>query len=115
NKALGDKKGIVRFADATLPLDEALVRVAVDISGRSFLAFEVDFPRSDDGSNINPYLFEEFFRAFANSAKLTLHIDKIRGDNSHHIIEAIFKAFARALKTASTIVGSDLPSTKGMI
>lgn len=114
-EALGDKKGITRFADAMVPLDESLSRVVIDISGRSFLNFNVDFKRTDDGSNVNPYLFEEFFRGLVNSAGITLHIDLLRGDNSHHIIESIFKSFAKAFKKAIKISGDDLPSTKGVI
>jgi imidazoleglycerol-phosphate dehydratase len=114
-QAVGDKKGINRFADATVPLDEALARVVIDISGRPFLHFGVDFSRSDDGSNVNPFLFEEFFRGLVNSAGMTLHIDLIRGNNSHHCIEAVFKAFARALKSAVAITGTDIPSTKGSL
>ncbi len=116
-KALGNKGGIERFADATVPLDEALSRVAVDISGRSFLHFGLDFPRPEDGSGVNPWLFEEFFRGFVNNAKITLHIDRIRGDNSHHILECTFKAFAHAMKKAVSITGSteNIPSTKGVL
>lgn len=116
-KALASKGGIERFADATVPLDEALSRVAVDISGRPFLHFGLDFPRPEDGSGVNPWLFEEFFRGFVNNAKITLHIDKIRGDNSHHILECSFKAFARAMKKAVSITGSteNIPSTKGVL
>ncbi len=114
-KALGDKKGISRFGDATVPLDESLARVVIDISGRTYLHFDVNFTRSDDGSNVNPYLFEEFFRAFVNTANITLHVDSIRGNNSHHIIESIFKAFAKAVKDAIKIVNKDLPTTKGVI
>jgi imidazoleglycerol-phosphate dehydratase len=114
-KALGDKRGIVRFSDATIPLDEALSRVTIDISGRAYLNFNVIFERSDDGSNVNPYLFEEFFRALANSAQITLHIDSLRGNNSHHIIESVFKAFAKALKKAVAMESDEIPSTKGMI
>lgn len=113
--ALGNKKGITRFADATTPLDEALSRVVIDISGRAFLHFNVIFNRTDDGSNINPYLFEEFFRGLVNAAELNLHIDTIRGNNSHHIIESIFKSFARAFNQAIQISRIDLPSTKGII
>ena len=113
--ALGDKKGIKRFADATIPLDESLSRTVIDISGRPFLSFNVNFTRTDDGSNVNPYLFEEFFRAFVNSAEMTIHIDSIRGNNSHHIVESIFKSFAKAVKEAITIAGDELPSTKGVI
>lgn len=116
-KALGNKGGIERFADATVPLDEALSRVAVDISGRPFLHFGLDFPRPEDGSGVNPWLFEEFFRGFVNNAKITLHIDRIRGDNSHHILECTFKAFARSMKKAVSITGSteNIPSTKGVL
>lgn len=116
-KALGNKGGIERFADATVPLDEALSRVAVDISGRPFLHFGLDFPRPEDGSGVNPWLFEEFFRGFVNNAKITLHIDRIRGDNSHHILECTFKAFARSMKKAVNITGSteNIPSTKGVL
>ncbi len=116
-KALGNKGGIERFADATVPLDEALSRVAVDISGRPFLHFRLDFPRPEDGSGVNPWLFEEFFRGFVNNAKITLHIDRIRGDNSHHILECTFKAFARSMKKAVSITGSteNIPSTKGVL
>lgn len=116
-KALGNKGGIERFADATVPLDDALSRVAVDISGRPFLHFGLDFPRPEDGSGVNPWLFEEFFRGFVNNAKITLHIDRIRGDNSHHILECTFKAFARSMKKAVNITGSteNIPSTKGVL
>jgi len=114
-KALGDKAGINRFADATVPLDEALSRAVLDISGRAFLSYNVDFKQADDGSRVNPYIFEEFFRAFVTSAELTLHIDNIRGNNSHHIIESIFKAFARAFRIAIELTGKDIPSTKGAL
>ncbi len=114
-EALGDKTGIERFASARVPLDEAMTEVVVDISGRPFLHFDLIFKRPDDGSGVNPYLFEEFYRAFVNSARLTMHVDYIRGDNSHHIIESSFKAFAKAIKKAATISGKSLPSTKGVL
>ncbi|MCG8569486.1 MAG: imidazoleglycerol-phosphate dehydratase HisB [Spirochaetes bacterium] len=114
-QALGDKKGIERFADATVPLDEALSRAVVDLSGRPYLHYEVSFSQGDDGSQFAPQLFEEFFRAFTVQGGLNLHIDLIRGKNSHHILEAIFKATARACKQAVTITGKDIPSTKGVI
>lgn len=114
-KALGDKAGIIRFSDAAIPLDESLSRVVIDVSGRAFLSYNVNFERTDDGSNVNPYLFEEFFRAFVNSAEITLHIDLIRGKNSHHIIESIFKSFAKSVKKAIIIEGSEIPSTKGVL
>lgn len=114
-KSLGDKKGIERFGEATVPLDEALTRVVIDISGRPFIHFGLIFTRPDDGNGLNPYLFEEFFRGFVNSSRITLHIDTIRGDNSHHILESGFKAFAKAMKKAVTITGNDIPSTKGLL
>ena len=116
-KALGDKGGIERFGDVSVPLDEALSRVVVDISGRPFLHFGLEFPRPEDGSGVNPWLFEEFFRGFVNNAKITLHIDRLRGDTSHHILECTFKAFARAMKKAVSITGNttDIPSTKGVL
>jgi imidazoleglycerol-phosphate dehydratase len=114
-KALGEKKGVARFGEATIPLDEALSRTVIDISGRAFLSYNVDFTRTDDGSNVNPYLFEEFFRSFVNSAEVTIHIDNLRGNNSHHIIETIFKSFAKALKKAIVIDGENIPSTKGVL
>jgi imidazoleglycerol-phosphate dehydratase len=115
NKSLTNKKGVARFGEATLPLDEALSRVVLDLSGRTFFYFGVIFNRTDDGNNINPYIFEEFFRSFADSAKINLHIDSIRGNNSHHILESIFKAFAKALSKAIEIKGDEIPSTKGII
>lgn len=115
NIAISDKKGIERFGYYYISMDEALSRVVIDISGRSFLSFNVIFQRSDDGSNINPYIFEEFFRAFANNAFITIHIDQIRGNNSHHILESIFKAFGKTLYYASRIVDNQIPSTKGIL
>jgi imidazoleglycerol-phosphate dehydratase len=114
-KALGDKKGIARYGEATLPLDEALSRVVLDLSGRAFLHYEVTFNRPDDGNGVNPWLFEEFFRAFASGAQATIHIDRIRGENSHHILESIFKALAKAVMKAVRIENDRLPSTKGVL
>lgn len=114
-KSLGNKKGIVRFSHSIIPLDEALSRVVLDIGGRPYLHFGVEFSRGDDGSNVNPYLFEEFFRGLVSTAMFTLHIDLLRGNNSHHIIESIFKSFAKAIKKAITIEGDTIPSTKGLL
>jgi len=114
-KALDNKIGIVRFAEATVPLDEALSRAVIDISGRAFLSFNVEFIQTDDGNNVNPYLFEEFFRAFVNNAQITLHLDLIRGKNSHHIIESLFKAFSKAIKYAIKVESNEIPSTKGVL
>ena len=115
--ALGDKRGIRRFGSAYVPLDEALARVVIDFSGRPYLVFEApidremllihkDFPFA---------LVEEFFKSFANKCACNIHVDLIRGRNGHHAAEAIFKAFAVALREAKAVIGSDVPSTKGVI
>jgi len=98
-QALGDKRGISRYGYATVPMDEALARVVVDLSGRPYLSYSVPVPSERVGSFATE-LVEEFFRAVVNNAGITVHIDLIRGSNSHHILEAVFKAFARALKEA---------------
>lgn len=113
-EALGDKKGIERFACAYVPMDDALARCVIDISGRPYLSFNAD----GLGGNIGEYdsaLTEEFFRAFCVNARINMHIDVIRGRNAHHICEAVFKAFARAFSSASKITGSNIPSTKGSL
>lgn len=112
--ALGDKVGVRRFADALVPLDEALVQVALDLSGRPFLAYDLD-PVSEFIGTFDPQLAEEFWRAFAVAAGITLHIRGLAGKNGHHIIEASFKAVARALRDAVRVEGVGLPSTKGVI
>jgi imidazoleglycerol-phosphate dehydratase len=116
-RALGDKKGVRRYGHAYVPLDEALSRVVVDFSGRPGLEYHVEFSRALIGE-FDVDLVHEFFQGFANHAQVTLHIDNLRGDNAHHQCETIFKAFARALRTA---VESDpraagvIPSTKGTL
>jgi imidazoleglycerol-phosphate dehydratase len=115
DKAIGDKKGINRFADAYTPLDESLTRCVIDISGRPYLHYDVSFTQPDDGNNVNPYLFEEFFRGFVMNAKITMHIDLIHGKNTHHILESVFKSFAVAMREAIAVTGSDIPSTKGVL
>lgn len=116
-KALGDKAGIRRFGFAYVPLDEALARVVVDFAGRPYLVFDVpidremllihkDFPFA---------LVEEFFKSFANKCACNIHVDLIRGRNGHHAAEAIFKAFAVALRSAKEVIGREIPSTKGVI
>lgn len=117
--ALGDKRGIARYADATVPLDEALVRAVVDVSGRPFLHFDVPLP-PDQGriGDFDAALSAEFWRAFAMEARITLHLDGIRGDNAHHVVEATFKAAARALDAATRIDARRadvVPSTKGAL
>lgn len=117
NQAIGDKKGIVRYGYAYVPLDEALSRVVVDFSGRSGLEFRVQFPRSRVG-DFDVDLTHEFFQGFVNHANVTLHIDNLSGDNSHHIAETIFKAFGRALRmaiTADNRMQGVVPSTKGSL
>ena len=117
SKAVGDKKSITRYGHAYVPLDEALSRVVIDLSGRPGLTYEVDFPRARIG-DFDVDLFLEFFQGFVNHAQCTVHIDSIRGRNAHHIIETIFKALGRALRMA---VQYDLrmegttPSTKGVL
>ena len=116
-QALGDKQGIRRYGHAYVPLDEALSRVVVDCSGRPGLTYEVKYPRARVGE-FDVDLLVEFFQAFANHAQLTLHIDNLRGRNSHHIAETIFKAFGRALRMAvesDPRMGGILPTTKGKL
>ena len=116
--ALGDKAGVRRFASVNVPLDEALVEVALDLSGRPYLVYEVDLPAEPPllGSpGFDPQLAEEFWRAFVTSAAITLHIRTRSGKNTHHIIEASFKGVARALRDAVRVEGSDVPSTKGVL
>jgi imidazoleglycerol-phosphate dehydratase len=116
-EALGDKAGIRRFASMSVPLDEALVEVALDLSGRPYLHYAVEPIVSEPLGTppFDPQLAEEFWRAFATSAALTLHLDLKRGRNAHHILEASFKAVARALRDAVRVEGAGVPSTKGTL
>jgi imidazoleglycerol-phosphate dehydratase len=117
DKAVGEKKGIVRYGHAYVPLDEALARVVVDLSGRPGLEYFVDYPRARIGE-FDVDLFREFFQGFVNHAKVTMHVDSLRGRNAHHIAETCFKAFGRALRMAVTHdarVGDVTPSTKGSL
>ncbi|UYH51947.1 imidazoleglycerol-phosphate dehydratase HisB [Candidatus Kirkpatrickella diaphorinae] len=117
SEALGDKKGVTRFGHALVPLDEALSEVVIDLSGRPFLAFNMAFSRDRIGE-LDTDLLEEFYRAFAMSAALTLHVSKRCGKNDHHIAESGFKAFARALRMACAHdprAGEAVPSTKGSL
>ena len=115
-QALGDMKGIVRFGHAVIPMDETLAEVAIDFSGRPFLAFQADIPRGKVGE-FDTELAEEFFRAFAVNSRTTLHVILRYGSNLHHCIEGIFKAFARALDRATQLDSrvTGVPSTKGML
>lgn len=116
-EAWGDKAGVRRFASIQVPLDEALVEVALDLSGRPFLHYEIDPPgvKILGDPPFDPQLAEEFWRAFGTAAAVTLHIVLVRGKNTHHIIEASFKAVARALRDAVRIEGVEVPSTKGTL
>lgn len=116
-QALGDKKGVVRYGHSYVPLDEALSRVVLDLSGRPGLEFAVSFTRDKIGE-FDVDLFYEFFQGFVNHAGVTLHIDSLKGRNAHHIAETIFKAFGRALRMAVTLderALEQLPSTKGAL
>jgi imidazoleglycerol-phosphate dehydratase len=117
NKALGDKKGIRRYGHAYVPLDEALSRVVVDFSGRPLLQYRVAFPRARVG-DFDVDLFHEFFQGFCNHAQVTLHIDSLCGQNSHHVAETIFKAFGRALRMGLEVdprIAGVVPSSKGIL
>ncbi|MBQ7128559.1 MAG: imidazoleglycerol-phosphate dehydratase HisB [Clostridia bacterium] len=116
-KALGDKKGITRYADTILPMDEALILTAVDISSRSYLSFGLDIPTEKIG-DFDSELIEEFFNAFVRKAEIALHIKQLDGSNSHHIVEGTFKSFAVTLKKAVEIQAKfkdQIPSTKGVL
>lgn len=115
-KAIGNKNGITRYGHAYVPLDEALSRVVIDLSGRPGLTYSIDFARPRI-SDFDVDLFHEFFQGFVNHAFVTLHIDCLKGNNAHHQIETVFKAFGRALRAAVSIdpQRSDLPSTKGSL
>jgi imidazoleglycerol-phosphate dehydratase len=116
-RALGDKKGIARYGAAYLPMDETLTRVALDVSGRPFLMWKVEFTRSKIG-DMDTELFREWFQAFAQHAGLTLHVETLYGENSHHIAETCYKALARALRQAIAVDERQqgrVPSTKGQL
>ncbi|HET6578480.1 MAG TPA: imidazoleglycerol-phosphate dehydratase HisB [Gemmatimonadales bacterium] len=116
-RALGDRAGIRRYADALVPLDEALVRAVVDVSGRPYLAYDIEIAKWQMLGDFDVFLTPEFFRALVLNAGLTVHMDLIRGDNPHHIVEAAFKAFARALDGATSLDPrvTGVPSTKGAL
>lgn len=112
--ALGDKAGVRRFANSLVPLDEALVQVALDLSGRPFLAYDVD-PVAEWIGTFDPQLAEEFWKGFVDGARVTLHMRSLSGRNGHHVIEASFKGVARALRDAVRVEGVGVPSTKGVL
>lgn len=113
NQSLGDRKGIRRYGFASIPMDEALAQVSLDLGGRAYLVYNVPF----EGMirDIDVGLFGEFFRALVNNGKITLHINLLYGKDLHHIVEGVFKAFARALREAIDIEGDSIPSTKGTL
>jgi imidazoleglycerol-phosphate dehydratase len=113
-EALGDKAGVRRFASYLLPLDEALIQIALDLSGRPYLVYEVETSPERIGT-FDPQLAEEFFRAFVTSAGITLHLKSLSGRNGHHVLEACFKGVARALRDAVRVEGGDIPSTKEVL
>ena len=113
-EALGDKAGVRRFASYLLPLDEALIQVALDLSGRPFLVYEVETSPERIGT-FDPQLAEEFFRAFVTSAGITLHLKSLSGRTGHHVLEASFKGVARALRDAVRVEGGGIPSTKEVL
>ena len=117
-KAIGDKKGLRRYGHAYVPLDEALTRVVVDFSGRPGLQMHVPCTRANVGRGFEVDLFQEFFQGIVNHALVSLHIDNLRGTNTHHQIETVFKAFGRALRMAVEVderMGGQMPSTKGVL
>ena len=116
-RAVGDKKGLVRYGHAYVPLDEALSRVVVDFSGRPGMVYEVEYRRDRIG-DFDVDLLREFFQGFVNHAQVTLHVDNLRGINAHHVAETVFKAFGRALRMAVALdprVAEQVPSTKGAL
>ena len=117
SKALGDRRGIVRYGAATIPMDETLSRVAIDVSGRPFLVWRVAFTRPKLG-DMDTELFQEWFKGFVQAAGVTLHVETLYGENNHHVVESCFKGLARALKAATAIDPrrpDAVPSTKGVL
>ena len=117
HEALGDRRGIVRFATATIPMDETLSRVSIDISDRPYLIWKVKFSKPKLGE-MDTELFKEWFQAFAQNARVTLHVENLYGENNHHIVESCFKALARALRAAADTdprAADSVPSTKGTL
>ncbi len=113
-EAWGDRAGVERFGDATVPIDEALTRVAIDLSGRPYLVWDVDTPVEVVGT-FETTLVKHFFEAVVANARITLHVQNLSGDNSHHIFESVFKAVAVALRRAVAVTGGGVPSTKGVL
>lgn len=113
-KAIGDRRGIRRYSTVHIPMDEALAYTSIDISNRPYLVFNVNFSDEKIG-NMSTQMFKEFFRAFVNESRTTLHINLLYGENDHHKIEAVFKSFARALKEGSEVISDNISSSKGVL
>ncbi|MDD5458313.1 MAG: imidazoleglycerol-phosphate dehydratase HisB [Phycisphaerae bacterium] len=113
-KAIGDKRGISRYGHSSVPMEDALANIAIDLSGRAFCVYNVDY-RTDKIGDFDVECIEEMLRAFSNTAKCNLHINVPYGTNSHHIAEAVYKALGQAIAQAVKIVGTDIPSTKGIL
>ncbi len=114
-EAWGDRAGVERFGDATVPIDEALTRVAIDLAGRPYLVWQVDPPVKVIGENFETHLVKHFFESVVANSRMTLHIDNLAGENTHHIFESVFKSFAVALRRAVAVTGAGVPSTKGVL
>jgi imidazoleglycerol-phosphate dehydratase len=114
-EAWGDRHGVERFGDATVPIDESLTRTAIDLSGRPYLVWQCDVPIEVIGQTFETSLVRHFFEAFVANAGVTLHIENLAGDNTHHIFESVFKSFAVALRRAIAVTGDTMPSTKGVL
>jgi imidazoleglycerol-phosphate dehydratase len=114
NDAIGDKKGINRYGNSAVPMEDAMANVAVDLSGRAFCAYNANYMTEKIG-DFDIECIEEFLRSFSNAGKFNLHINVPYGTNSHHIAEAVFKGLGQSMATAIAIVGTDVPSTKGML
>ena len=113
-EAIGDRRGIRRYSTVYIPMDESLAYTSIDISNRPYLVFKVNFSDEKIG-NMSTQMFKEFFRAFVNESRITLHINLLYGENDHHKIEAVFKSFARALKEGSEIISKEVSSSKGVL
>jgi imidazoleglycerol-phosphate dehydratase len=114
-EAWGDRTGVERFGDATVPIDEALTRVAIDLSGRPYLVWDCDVPIEVIGATFETSLVKHFFEALVANARITLHVHNLSGDNTHHTFESVFKAVAVALRRAVRVTGAAVPSTKGVL
>jgi imidazoleglycerol-phosphate dehydratase len=114
-EAWGDRAGVERFGDATVPIDEALTRVAIDLSGRPYLVWDCEVPIEVIGTTFETSLVKHFFEAVVANARITLHVHNLSGDNTHHVFESVFKAVAVALRRSVAVTGAAVPSTKGVL